>query len=48
MTEDRERLLELLREAERIADRLKEGIAAYQIQMAIMELKRPGSTSRPS
>jgi hypothetical protein len=38
MTEDREKLIELLREAERLADRLQEGIAAYQIRMAIMEL----------
>jgi hypothetical protein len=38
MTEDRERLIDLLREAERIADRLKEGIAAFQIRMALMEL----------
>jgi DNA-binding Xre family transcriptional regulator len=38
MTEDREKLIELLREAERLADRLKEGVAAYQIRMAFVEL----------
>jgi hypothetical protein len=40
MSKDRERLLELLREAERLATDLKEGIAAFQIRMAITELTR--------
>lgn len=40
MSEDRERLLELLREAERLAASLKEGIEAFQIRMAILELDR--------
>lgn len=43
MQGDRQRLIDLLREAERIADRIGEGIAAYQIRMALMELGREPS-----
>jgi hypothetical protein len=38
VTDDRQRLVELLREAERLADRLKEGIAGHMIRMAIIDL----------
>jgi hypothetical protein len=41
LTDDRQKLIELLRQAERLADRLKEGIAGHMIKMALMELNQP-------
>jgi hypothetical protein len=39
MTEDHDKLIELLREAERLAGSLKEPMVSYMIRMAIMEVE---------
>lgn len=40
MSEDQERLLDLLREAERLAVRIRESMVGYMIRMALLELDR--------
>jgi hypothetical protein len=46
--DNRQKLIELLQEAQSLADRLGEGIALYMIRNALMELERGTSAMPPA